>query len=167
MAKSRMLSIVEAKTYTENQGVLWKRFFLKINKQRTSLPAIRAIQIAKSVVLMNLLIGHRITFSSCDQSRGSYLGIGQLGSLGRHIGSGPPSNAFDPAGQLTPGLQGGIGSPENPSSPNAIPSTTTKAPKITFAFTCLSMPRVAASGTDSMRRSARQNHKIPVLYATS
>jgi len=38
--------------------------------------------------------------------------------------------------QLTPGLQGGIGSPLNPfAAPNTVPRTTNKNPSMIFVFT--------------------------------
>jgi hypothetical protein len=57
---------------------------------------------------------------------------------------GSPENIFVPTGQLTLGLQGGIGSPLNPlAAPNAVPNTNSKNPSI-FAFMCLSSAAVAA-----------------------
>ena len=70
---------------------------------------------------------------------------------------GSPENAFAPTVQLTPGLQGGIGSPLNPfATPNAVPNTSNNNPSMIFAFTCLSSAAVAAMRTDSKRKSALQ-----------
>jgi hypothetical protein len=82
----------------------------------------------------------------------------EQGLPGRQIGIGSPASAFvpaeqgfpgkqigigspDSAGQLTSGLQGGIGPVDRAATPNAVPNTTNKNPMMIFAFMCPPSPQ--------------------------